>query len=140
TLSRAAGGGPGHRRGTLIGRRRRHRARRPASRRGDRPRPPLELRETAAGPQLLGAMAGVPSRTAPGDPLLFDRDEVPVPPERGHRANLPSARYSLAPADVPSVAPVEGRRGRPLARRLLAWARAVRSGVAVGDAGRPPGG
>jgi len=52
---------------------------------------------------------------------------------------LAFARSILAPIDAPSVAAVEGRRGRSLARRLLDWARGVRSGVAVGNAGAPPG-
>jgi len=52
---------------------------------------------------------------------------------------LASARSTRAPIDAPSVAAGEGGRGRSLARRLLDWARGVRSGVAVGNAGAPPG-
>jgi len=60
-------------------------------------------------------------------------------PERVNQEILAFARSILAPIDAPSVAAVEGRRGRSLARRLLDWARGVRSGVAVGNAGAPPG-
>jgi len=61
-------------------------------------------------------------------------------PERVNQEILTFARSILAPIEVPSVDAVEGRRGRSLARRLLDWARGVRSGMAVRNTGSPPGG
>ena len=61
-------------------------------------------------------------------------------PERVNQEILTFARSILSPIEVPSVDAVEGRRGRSLARRLLDWARGVRSGMAVRDTGSPPGG
>jgi len=61
-------------------------------------------------------------------------------PERVNQEILTFARSILAPIEVRSVAAVEGRRGRSLARRLLDWARGVRSRMAVRNTGSPPGG
>jgi pimeloyl-ACP methyl ester carboxylesterase len=61
-------------------------------------------------------------------------------PERVNQEILAFARSILAPIEMPSVGAEEGRRGRPLARRLLDWVRSVWSGMAVRETGSRPGG